>query len=321
MLLGAIIRIHTDHKNLTYSTLVNDWVLWELNYIERFGPKYLHILEGEDMFSWLAQQDNHTPIETPSNKSNRTVNNVSFILDNNELLEYFLNLPDHNDIPFALDLTMIQSYGSNNYSTCYNILSSNLVILTYCHLKHYQMHYGKYVCQLNNSIMWPNGFTQLSTMLWTTLTTPNHGPTFISSMSAFCCRANHKELWLLSKIETTRATIWIFAATTSRSTIMGGSSRGPHWSMDGKVTKWNIQFYGTYLYWPCNYMGMQFENLWLSRYPSLVCCVHDRGTVFTGANFQRILQRFGIKDVTISVCNPQSNAICEQLHQSVGKAL
>jgi transposase InsO family protein len=40
-----------------------------------------------------------------------------------------------------------------------------------------------------------------------------------------------------------------------------------------------------------------------------------------GADFQRILQRFGIKDVAISVRNPQSNAICERLHQSVGNTL
>jgi transposase InsO family protein len=40
-----------------------------------------------------------------------------------------------------------------------------------------------------------------------------------------------------------------------------------------------------------------------------------------GANFQRMLQRFGIKDVPTSVRNPQSNSICERLHQSVGNAL
>jgi hypothetical protein len=40
-----------------------------------------------------------------------------------------------------------------------------------------------------------------------------------------------------------------------------------------------------------------------------------------GANFQGILQRFGIKYVSISVCNPQSNKVCERLHQSVGNAL
>jgi transposase InsO family protein len=40
-----------------------------------------------------------------------------------------------------------------------------------------------------------------------------------------------------------------------------------------------------------------------------------------GANFQRILQHFGIKDVATSVRNPQSNAVCKRLHQSVGNAL
>jgi hypothetical protein len=40
-----------------------------------------------------------------------------------------------------------------------------------------------------------------------------------------------------------------------------------------------------------------------------------------GVDFQRVLQCFGIKDIPTSVCNPQSNAICECLHQSVGNAL
>jgi hypothetical protein len=70
-----------------------------------------------------------------------------------------------------------------------------------------------------------------------------------------------------------------------------------------------------------SHVGMQFENLWLSCYPRPVRCVHDRGTELMGANFQRLPQRFGIKDVTISACNPQSSAICERLHQSVGNAL
>jgi hypothetical protein len=34
MLLGAVIRIHTDHKDLTYTTSINDRMLQQLNYIE-----------------------------------------------------------------------------------------------------------------------------------------------------------------------------------------------------------------------------------------------------------------------------------------------
>jgi hypothetical protein len=40
-----------------------------------------------------------------------------------------------------------------------------------------------------------------------------------------------------------------------------------------------------------------------------------------GVDFQRVLQQFGIKDVAISIRNPQANAVCERLHQSVGNAL
>jgi transposase InsO family protein len=40
-----------------------------------------------------------------------------------------------------------------------------------------------------------------------------------------------------------------------------------------------------------------------------------------GVNFQRVLTHFGIKDAPTSVRNPQSNAVCERLNQSVGNAL
>jgi transposase InsO family protein len=62
-------------------------------------------------------------------------------------------------------------------------------------------------------------------------------------------------------------------------------------------------------------VGMQFENLWLARYPRPLQCVQDHGTEFMGIKFQRVLKKIrGIKDVMISVCNPQSNAVCERLH-------
>jgi hypothetical protein len=70
-----------------------------------------------------------------------------------------------------------------------------------------------------------------------------------------------------------------------------------------------------------SHVGMQFENLWLSRYPRPIWCIHDCGTEFMGANFQRILQHFGIKDVATSVRNPQSNTVYERLHQSVANDL
>jgi transposase InsO family protein len=70
-----------------------------------------------------------------------------------------------------------------------------------------------------------------------------------------------------------------------------------------------------------SHVGMHFENIWLARYPRPLKCIHDQGTEFIGADFQAVLDRAGIQDVPTTVRNPQANAVCERLHQSVGNTL
>lgn len=69
------------------------------------------------------------------------------------------------------------------------------------------------------------------------------------------------------------------------------------------------------------HVGQQFANTWLARYPRPVRCIHDNGGEFTGEDFQTVLRRMDIKDVPTTVKNPQSNAICERLHQTVANIL
>ncbi len=52
-----------------------------------------------------------------------------------------------------------------------------------------------------------------------------------------------------------------------------------------------------------------YAQLWLARYPWPECCVHDNGGEFVGPEFQTLMQRCNIKDVTTSAKNPQANAV------------
>jgi transposase InsO family protein len=69
------------------------------------------------------------------------------------------------------------------------------------------------------------------------------------------------------------------------------------------------------------HVGQMFKNSWLARYPRPLRCIHDQGSEFKGDDFQRILRRFGIKDSPTTVRNPQANAVCERMHQTVGNVL
>jgi hypothetical protein len=65
----------------------------------------------------------------------------------------------------------------------------------------------------------------------------------------------------------------------------------------------------------------KFIQSWLARYPRPTRCVHDKGGEFIGGTFQWLLHSFDIKDVQSTSKNPQSNSICERMHQTVGNVL
>jgi hypothetical protein len=54
-----------------------------------------------------------------------------------------------------------------------------------------------------------------------------------------------------------------------------------------------------------------FDQVWLCRYPRPVDCLHDNGTEFVSAEFQELLQSYGIKSKLTTVKNPQANGILE----------
>jgi hypothetical protein len=69
------------------------------------------------------------------------------------------------------------------------------------------------------------------------------------------------------------------------------------------------------------HIAQQFENCWLSRYPRPNRCIHDNGGEFIGHEFQALLNQAGIEDAPTTSRNPQANAICERMHQTVANVL
>ncbi len=65
----------------------------------------------------------------------------------------------------------------------------------------------------------------------------------------------------------------------------------------------------------------KYAQCWLSHYPWPQRCVHDPGGEFIGIEFQTLLQDCHIRDVCTSAKSPQSNAICNRMHQTVENVL
>jgi transposase InsO family protein len=62
-------------------------------------------------------------------------------------------------------------------------------------------------------------------------------------------------------------------------------------------------------------MACAFDHSWLCHYPRPLICLHNKGTKFTGIEFQELFQSYGIKAVIATTANPQTNAILECTHQ------
>ncbi len=74
-------------------------------------------------------------------------------------------------------------------------------------------------------------------------------------------------------------------------------------------------------YKTAKYIHYKSTQNWVCRYPHPVQCLHDKRGEFIGKNFQWLLEIFSIKDVCSTSKNPQFNAICERIHQTVNNVL
>ena len=57
-----------------------------------------------------------------------------------------------------------------------------------------------------------------------------------------------------------------------------------------------------------------FDNIWLCRYPRPRRVIFDNGGEFVGAEFQELLDSYGITKVPITNKNPRANSPVERLH-------
>jgi len=69
------------------------------------------------------------------------------------------------------------------------------------------------------------------------------------------------------------------------------------------------------------HIGLLLENQWIARYPSPKKCMYDQGNEFLGAEFQKILQRNNIEPAPAATKNPQANSNVERLHQTIASSL
>ena len=68
-------------------------------------------------------------------------------------------------------------------------------------------------------------------------------------------------------------------------------------------------------------VAREFENLWLSRYPKPNRCIHDNGGEFIGPDFTQMLSQNNIEPKPTTKQSPQSNGICERMHQVIANVL
>jgi hypothetical protein len=69
------------------------------------------------------------------------------------------------------------------------------------------------------------------------------------------------------------------------------------------------------------HVAHHFENTWLSRFPRPTHLIYDQGGEFTGHAFQNMLNRLHVHRHPVSAKNPQANSVCERMHQTIGNSL
>jgi transposase InsO family protein len=345
------IHVYTDHKNNTFAKFQTQRVLrWRL-FLEDFGVQF-HYIKGEsnslaDALSRLPLAERQNPTDSfesdvlPSNPVDNSF--YSMAIDDDNLLDCFIHLPQSEDIPFVLDYNTIRAAQAGDArlavlrqtkpaSFVEQLLAPNVSVT--CYIPEPNAPWKIYLPTplLQNAVLWYHyalghlGQNRLYDTMAIHLYHPDlkntvtsvvtkcdicqkqkqvlrgHGHTAPREANAHPWRSVAVDLvgpWKLSiqQQEISFTALTIIDTVTNLVELV---------RIDNKTAA---------------HVALQFENTWLSRYPKPFACIHDQGGEFVGYHFKQMLSRQGIKDVTTTSKNPQANAICERMHQSVGNTL
>jgi len=333
MLLGAKIHVFTDHRNLTYTNLNTQRVLrWRL-YLDEYDAEY-HYIPGES--NVLADFLSRSPLE--EEKSDDPID-YSFFLDDFHI-ESYLNAPPHLANP--LDYRRIAQFQQNEPG----FLQQNLA-----DPHRYPMHHIGNVPLLcyhapntdtakifipnnliDNIIRWYHsvlghaGQNRLFETMNRLLYHPQLRHRCYQHVQScrICQQYKHsgRGFGLLPPREALAAPFHDIAVDLI----------GP-WAIT--VNNQNIKFQALTAVDPvttlsetvivdnktARHVAHKFETLWLHRYPRPVNCIYDQGSEFIGFEFDDLLYRWGIHKRPITSKNPQANAVCERMHQTVADLL
>ena len=351
MLLGAELHIHTDHRNLTFTNLTSQRVLrWRL-YIEEFTPTF-HFIQGTD--NTIADALSRLPIrssissESPllERQSDATcstpVASFSITMDDLAMLECFLNHPDPNDILFPLDYALLRTQqfddpllqqARENDPTKFPILDFGEVQLI-CHVANPGDSWKIAIPSqaLTNIVKWYHqvlnhvGMTRLHLTISTHFYHPQLRQTVdrIVQECPICQKyklagpgygqlpPRNAPLVPWDEVAVDLIGPWNIKMNNQEFVFNALTCIDPVTNLAELIRISNKS---------SAHVAMKFENSWLARYPRPLRCIHDQGPEFMGADFQRILFLNGIKDVATTIKNPQANAVCERMHQTVTNVL
>eukprot|EP00977_Amphora_coffeiformis_P009356 scaffold2144_cov98-Amphora_coffeaeformis.AAC.1 len=348
MLLGAQLRIYTDHQNLTYAmtSYTTQRVLrWRL-LLEEFGPSY-HYKKGEtnvvaDALSRVPCS-HAPPMEREGTNTRQQINNET--LDELELAESLLEHPTFDSdgrLPFHF--ATIHEYQQKSDAL-------KKLIVTDHHTYHYRKLGGmQIICRkvpaepdwrialsdemLRPLVAWYHkvlAHSEGATRLTKSLTAHFHHPRLLKECEHIASTCHECQTLKRGSVQ--------YGELAPRDALalpwqeVHTDCIGP-WHFDLRGGR-QVTFYGLTSIDPVTSLleinripnqtssevARAFENNWLSRYPRPLRCIHDQGSEFVGPEFQTLMTKSGIESRTTTARNPQGNSIIERIHLTVGQVI
>jgi hypothetical protein len=332
ILLGHIIKIYTDHKNLTFANFNTDRVhRWRL-IVEEYGPEIVYL---PGVHNIVADFLSRHPISTDSINEIHCIDEIFPIDDNDSFPLDFATISTHQQADTRLQ--RIKQSNNDDYETRIigrtpivylcdkNVVPQSLQrqIVDWCHTM--LAHPGKTrtIKTIKQHFHWQT-LSQDVQQFVQTCQTCQHYKRQRKNYGHLPTKIQHDiEPW--NEVHVDLIGPWM---------IPQRPSKNPNLSAKPDV-KQPLQILALTMIDPSTHLlelivvsdkesrtvARAFDRSWLCRYPRPLICLHDKGTEFTGIEFQELLQSYGIKAVIATTANPQTNAILEHTHQVIANQL